>query len=328
MSYSRWNTYSDYLMRRYGHAVYRVGVDGGFSCPNRDKNKAGGCAFCDGTGSVAVYQRQSESGFYHDSSYSEEVGSKIIQRYASIEAQIKKGQEFVRRRYKAKDVSLYFQSWTNTYDSVENLKAIYDKALSLGDFREFIVSTRPDELDDEKCRLLASYKSDERDVWVELGLQSANDETLKEINRGHDAACYIDAAERLHRYGLKLSTHVILGLPGEVQSDFDNTIRVVGSVKSEAIKIHNLHITGGTRLADEYREGLFTVSSTARHLEIAERALRLLHPDVIVQRLVCETPSHRLIAPRYFYDKSRFLTALNDRMTAHGTMQGDLYEGI
>ena len=325
MRYTRWNTYSDYLLARYGHAVYRIGVDGGFSCPNRDKGKAGGCAFCDGTGSVAAYQRKSESGFYHDSAFNESVGSTIIARYASIEDQIKKGEEFVRRRYKAEDVALYFQSWTNTYDSVDNLKRIYDKALSLSAFKEFIVSTRPDEIDEAKCELLASYKSEAMDVWVELGLQSASDKTLLEINRGHDVKSYIDAAALLHRYGLKISTHVILGLPGETRDDYDRTIDLVNEVKSEAIKIHNLHIAGGTRIADEYREGLFATASTLRHLENTERELRRLNGDIIVQRLVCETPSHRLIAPRYFYDKSRFLAALDDRMKAHDTRQGDMY---
>ena len=325
MSYTRWNTYSSYLKSRYGHPVYRIGVDGGFSCPNRNADKSGGCAFCDGTGSVAVYQRQSESGFFHDSDFESEVSSRIIARYASIENQIRKGQAFVKARYKTEDVSLYFQSWTNTYDSVDNLKRIYDRALSLGRFRELIISTRPDCIDEEKARLLSSYITADRDVWVELGLQSANDNTLSYINRGHSAASYMEASELLHSFGLKVSTHIIIGLPYETRADYDRTLRFVNDAGSEAVKIHNLHVAGGTRLEDEYREGLFTASSTLRHLENAERALRLLKKDIIVQRLVCETPMHRLAAPRHFYDKSRFLTALESRMNEHDTRQGDLY---
>ncbi len=327
MSYTRWNTYSSYLKRRYGHPVYRIGVDGGFSCPNRNPDKSGGCAFCDGTGSAAVYQRQSESGFFHDSAFEEEVSSRIIARYASIEEQIRKGQAFVRSRYRTDDVSLYFQSWTNTYDSAENLRRIYDRALSCGRFRELIISTRPDCIDREKARLLASYASDDMDVWVELGLQSANDSTLEYINRGHSASCYRDAADLLHEHGIRISTHIIIGLPHETRDDYDRTVRLVNEAGSEAVKIHNLHVTGGTRLEDEYREGLFTVPSSLRHLENTERALRLLGSSVIVQRLVCETPMHRLAAPRSFYDKSRFLTALENRMREHDTRQGDLYEG-
>ena len=146
MKYQRWNNYRKYLLDKYGTSLYRIGVDGGFSCPNRTQERHGGCTFCDGTGSVAVYQRTSESGFRHDSSFEKEVSEEILLRFQSIENQISKGLEFVKRRYKASLFALYFQSWTNTYDTVENLKRIYDKALSCGDFREFIVSTRPDEV--------------------------------------------------------------------------------------------------------------------------------------------------------------------------------------
>ena len=163
------------------------------------------------------------------------------------------------------------------------------------------------------------------DIWVELGLQSGSDETLRRIGRGHDVASYIDAAERLHRAGINVSTHIIIGLPGEGREDYERTAKVVGAAGSEGVKIHNLHIAGGTRMADEYLEGLVTASSEERYLEDAELVLRLLSPDTIIQRLVCETPAHRLIAPRSFPDKSRFLSHLKARMERRGTRQGDLY---
>ena len=324
--YTRWNSYPEYLKRKYGHPVYRIGVDGGFNCPNRDKSHYGGCTFCDGTGSVAVYQRNTESGFFRNASYQENVAKNILDRFASIEMQIEKGKRFVQSRYKAQECSLYFQSWTNTYDSVENLKSIYDKALSYGPFREFIISTRPDVLPDEVCALLSSYSCDDMEVWVELGLQTSNDKTLKEINRGHDSDCYVSAVKRAHSYGLKVSTHVILGLPGETRNDYLNTIDLVNEVGSEGVKIHNLHVPGGTRIADDYLEGTFTTSSEARHLENTELALRRLNPEIVVQRLICETPMHRLIAPRHFPDKSLFLSHLERNMIEHGTMQGDDYK--
>ncbi len=326
MMYTRWNSYIGYLKKRYGQPVYRIGVDGGFNCPNRTKSRHGGCAFCDGTGSVAVYQRNTESGYFRNSSFKEDVSKNILDRFASIESQILKGKEFVKKRYNAQFCSLYFQSWTNTYDTPDNLKAIYDRALKYGPFKELIISTRPDCVDDDICALLSSYKSDNMEVWVELGLQSANDSTLLKIRRGHDSKCYVDAAKRLHDYGLKISTHVILGLPGEGRDDYVNTIDMVNKAGSDGIKIHNLHVAGGTAMADEYMNGDFTVASEARHIENTELALRYLKPSIVVQRLICETPMHRLVAPRSFVDKSLFLAHLEKKMCEDNTCQGDLYK--
>ena len=326
MTYDRWNNYREYLLKKYGTSLYRVGVDGGFSCPNRTKERQGGCTFCDGTGSIAVYQRTSESAFRHDSSFDEGVSEEVLLRFQSIENQINKGLEFIHRRYKAKLAALYFQSWTNTYDTAENLKRIYDMALSSGDFSEFIVSTRPDCVEDDIADLLAGYITKDREVWVELGLQSASDETLRRINRGHTLSDYVKCMERLHKRGIKVCTHVILGLPGEEREDFIKTAKVLNETGSEGVKIHNLHIPGGTKMAEEYLEGEITSWSTERYMNEVEYFLRLLNPEMIIERLVCETPSHRLMAPRHFMDKSLFLRTLNDKMEKDNTRQGDLYE--
>ena len=327
MTYDRWNNYREYLLNKYGTSLYRVGVDGGFSCHNRTKERQGGCTFCDGTGSIAVYQRTSESAFRHDSSFDEGVSEEVLLRFQSIENQIKKGLEFIHRRYKAKLAALYFQSWTNTYDTADNLKHIYDMALSCGDFSEFIVSTRPDCVEDDVADLLAEYITKDREVWVELGLQSASDETLRRINRGHTLSDYIKCMERLHKRGIKVCTHVILGLPGEEREDFIETAKVLNEVGSEGVKIHNLHIPGGTKMAEEYLEGEITSWSTERYMNEVEYFLRLLNPEMIIERLVCETPSHRLMAPRHFMDKSLFVRTLNDKKEKDNTRQGDLYEG-
>ena len=323
--YTRWNSYRDYLERLYGSPVYRIGIDGGFSCPNRDKDGRGGCSFCDGTGAVAVYQRKSESGFTHASSFDEDTASSILPRLLSIEEQVRRGREFLRRRYGATLFSIYFQSYTNTYDSIENLRRIYDRALESGDYREFIVSTRPDCLDDDVLSLLASYSSERMRVWVELGLQSADDRTLERIGRGHTSSQWRDAALRVHDHGLMLSSHIILGLPGEGMEEELRTVDLVNEVRSDGVKIHNLHVPGGTRLSSDYLEGIFTVSSEERYLESIELALRHLSPDTVIQRLICETPAHRLVAPRVFPDKSLFLSHLDSMMKEHGTRQGDLY---
>lgn len=322
----RWRSYSEYLRERYGEAVWRIGIDGGFTCPNRRADGGGGCAFCDGTGAIAVYQRKTESGFLRTSAYSEKTASSIMPRLLSVEEQAERGREFLERRYDARLFSLYFQSYTNTYDSAENLRRIYDRALSTGEYKELIISTRPDALPDDVLDLLASYQSGDMDVWIELGLQSASDRTLQMIGRGHSAAEWEESALRVKDKGLKLSAHIIIGLPGEGREEYLDTVAMVCRASADGVKIHNLHVPGGTRLGDEYLEGCFTVSSEERYLEDAELALRHLRKDIIIQRLVCETPYHRLLAPRVFPDKSLFLSRLEKRMEEHGTWQGDLYE--
>ena len=324
--FTRWTNYSEYLKRRHGHSVYRIGVDGGFSCPNRRSDKTGGCAFCDGTGSVAVYQRKAESGYTRLSSYDAEVASGILKPQLTIREEIERGRSFLKRRYGAEGFALCFQSYTNTYDTVDNLRRKYDEALSVMDFEEFIVSTRPDTVPDEVLSLLSSYRTERRDVWVEFGLQSADDSTLKYINRGHDTACYLDAVTRAHEHGLLVSTHIILGLPGEGRESFIRSAEMLNRAGSDAVKIHNLHITGGTELADEYLDGVITAMSEERTLEAVELFLRHLAPEIIVERMISETPYHRLIAPRKFPDKSKFLSHLDARMTRNNTRQGDCYE--
>lgn len=327
----RWNTYRTYLMRCYGGSVYRIGVDGGFSCPNRRSDGSGGCAYCDATGSKAAYLRPEESGagFSFDESISERVllyRLPLAERLASIKAQVARGRAFVARRYKAEMYSIYFQAWTNTYAPVAQLKLLYDTALdALPESRELIVSTRPDEIDEEKAELLASYQGRVKKVWVELGLQSANDGTLCRINRGHDVACYERACDLLHAKGVSVSTHIILGLPGEGLEDYLHTARVVASVGSEALKIHNLDITGGTALYDDFMEGEVSAPSMVRHLENTVEVLRHIPSDVVIQRLVAETPRHRLAAPRDFGEKNLFLSKLQQRMERLDAWQGDLY---
>lgn len=321
----RWNTYSEYLRRKYGMRVFRIGVDASFSCPNRTKERKGGCAFCDGTGSVAVYQRSGEGGFHHDSAYDRAVAESTISYDVDLKTQIEKGKRFLKRRYGAEAYSLYFQSFTNTYGSIEYLKKVYDEALGYGPFKELIISTRPDCIDDERLSLIAGYKEKGVDVEIELGLQSANDDTLRYINRGHDTACYVEAARKIKEWGIFLSTHVILGLPGEGRDDYIRSAEVT-SLYSDAVKIHNLNIAGGTRFADEYAAGKISLLSLDEYLDAVEVFLTHLRPDVIIQRLISETPAHRLIAPRDFPDKSKFISLLEKKMESDGLWEGSFYE--
>ncbi len=304
------------MRETYGARVYRLGVDGGFSCPNRGPDRSsGGCAYCDRYGSLSTYQRTSSG---------PSVGGNLEKRLQWIGDQIDGGLAFLRRRYKAEYFILYFQAFSSTYDSLSNLKRIYDFGLSRYPFVELAVSTRPDCIGRGTADLLASYKTEERDVWVELGLQSADDRTLRRINRGHDRECFEKAFLLLKERGLKIAVHLIFGLPGEDLSDIERTVRYVLKHGPEGLKIHNLHIPADTMLAGEYKRGELTVPSLPRHLDYTIKMLELIPKDIIIMRLTCDTPDDRLLAPRGPWSKAFFYKRLGEEMKLRGTWQGKL----
>ena len=326
-----WNSYKEHLVSLYGEPVYRIGIVGGFSCPNRE-NGNGGCVYCDALGASAAWLRTSESSFRRSSPFEETIGQgdcgrsrlPLRERIGAIEKQIEKGRDFILRRYGSRRVSLYFQAFTNTYAPVQDLKKLYDAALDCGDFTELIVSTRPDCLTDETIALLASYRDRVDEVWVELGLQSASDRLLRMMNRGHDVSCWQDAVSRASGSGLKVGAHVILGFPTETDEDQALTVETINRSAVSALKIHNLNITARTALLGDYFKGEITAPSFERHLQSTVLFLRRLRPDIVIERLICETPAHRLASPRQFPDKSAFLRALEQRMRQKGAYQGDL----
>ncbi|RFU95765.1 TIGR01212 family radical SAM protein [Sphaerochaeta halotolerans] len=312
-----YRSYATYLHEEYQGRLYRIGVDGQFSCPNRNSDGSGGCAFCDGTGTIAAYQNPQDRlvGISQAS---------IEERISQIKMQIEHGKRFLKRRYRAEQYSLYFQAYTNTYDTLEHLTMLYNQVLEEGPFVELIVSTRPDCITDEIITLLQSYQNKVKKVWVELGLQSGNDETLAFVGRNHDVSSYISAANSLHLADIGVCTHVILGLPGENRRDIVQTAAIVNVVGSEAVKIHNLHICQSTRLQDWYEMGEVSTASFRRHVEQSIWFLRHLNPSIVIERMVCETPEYRLVAPRAFPDKHQFLQQLKSTMEERGWVQGDL----
>ncbi len=326
-----YRSYARYLEEQYGKRVYRIGLDGYFSCPNRDEEGNGGCAFCDGNGSSSTYQRINEQGYGHFSAYDQDVSRfsgrctyTLAQRISLLTDQIRRGKAFVERRYRTTAFSLYFQAYTSTYDSIENLKAIFDAALSEGPFVELIVSTRPDCVSASVVSLLSGYKGMVEQVWVELGLESATQESLDFVGRNHSVESYILATNSLHSAGIFVCTHVMLGLLHEGHAAYARTAALVTAVSSDAVKIHNLHVCGGTRLADWYEQGEVSVASLRRYVEVCVFFLRNLDPSIVIERLMCETPSHRLVAPRTFPDKTVFLAQVRQMMEANGWTQGDL----
>lgn len=297
--------YSQYLKKKYGETVYRVSVDAGFSCPHRGDNRRNpGCIYCDEQGSRAPYLGDTHA----------------------IHEQVQGAIAFLKKRYKAKQFILYFQAFSNTFAPVKKLKAIYDYGLGLADFKELIVSTRPDCIDSKKASLLSSYKKKGIEVWIELGLQSAQDNTLNLIKRGHSLKDFIKAYQILKQKHLKIAIHLIFGLPGEGMKEIIATVKFVASLLPDGVKIHNIHIPYNTLLYEQYLKGEIIVPSAEHHLEYTIKALTLLPPQTVIMRLTCDTPQEKLAAPRFFWKKSHFYNIIKQEMIKRSINQGCFFK--
>ncbi len=244
-------------------------------------------------------------------------------RKTSITEQVRTGIAFLCRRYRAERFILYLQSYSNTFAPLAELKEIYDHALSQEEFTEFIIATRPDCITEANADLIASYRGGSlQDVWVELGLQSGNDETLGLIRRGHTVGECSTAVSILRARGIKVSLHVILGLPGEGYDQVSRTAEVVREIHPDAVKIHNLHIPIRTRMYRQYLAGEFCPPSVKRHLSNTIFFLERIPDDIIIGRVVCDTPAHRLAAPLRFGAKGSFVQQLEAEMSRRKTCQG------
>ncbi|MDA3940746.1 MAG: TIGR01212 family radical SAM protein [Spirochaetia bacterium] len=330
-------SYSSYLKEKYGTSAYRVAVAAGFSCPNRNSDRTGGCTYCDELGAMAVYQRGQEADLAHSGNspvidkikklnlYSQSLDSDMASRKSRIKEQVENSIKFLKRRYDPEYLLLYFQAFSNTFAPVSELKQIYDFSLALADFKELIVSTRPDCISKSNIKLLSSYQEKGIDVWVELGLQTSNNRSLTRINRGHSSSDFLKAYNLLKSNGIKTTVHLIFGLPGEGYNEIMESIKFLADLKPEGVKIHNLHIPIGTEMFSEYVMGELIVPSGLRHLEYTIEAIEKLPPDTIIHRLTCDTPSHRLGAPRTFFKKGSFYNLLIKEMELRGSWQGRLF---
>lgn len=281
-----YRTLKEYLTEKYGCTVKKICIDAGFSCPNRDGRVGqGGCIYCGERGA----------------------GEHLDPR-ASITEQVELGLA----RGGADAYIAYFQSFTNTYADVTTLKKRYDAALVDDRIRVLAIGTRPDCLGDEVCRLIASYK-DRVDVWVELGLQTANDKTAEIINRGYPLSIYREATARLNSYGIPHITHIIIGLPGESEADALATVDEVNASGAMGVKIHSIYVMEGTRLAEMYRENLYTPPTLEEYTDLAAKALARLSPDIVVHRITGDAPKDLLVAPEWNSDKSRVIREVREK---------------
>ncbi|MDJ0625491.1 MAG: TIGR01212 family radical SAM protein [Candidatus Caenarcaniphilales bacterium] len=302
-----YNSFNNYLKQRFNAKVWRVTIEGGFDCPNRDGKRAyGGCTFCTADGSSSRAQKEEDP----------------------IQTQLYTGIEKQRQRHKATKFISYLQSFTNTYAPTHRLKHIYDQAINHPDVVMLSIGTRPDCLDNEVIELIESY-TEKLEVWVDLGLQSIHNETLESINRGHTSEEFFDAIKRLKERApkTKICAHMIAGLPGEDNDpEFTKsfaTAKALAGLQIDGIKIHNLCVLKGTKIERDFHNGLISPVDMNDYIALLIRILRILPPEVTIHRLMGEAPSKdELIAPRWAINKNRFLVELNKRMLEDNVKQG------
>lgn len=221
----------------------------------------------------------------------------------------------IRRKYKDAGILAYFQPYTNTYAPVERLREIYEPAFASDEVVGVSIGTRPDCVPPDVMELL-EYENSRKPVILELGLQTANDETLKAIGRGHSVAEFEDAVKRAHSAGLWVTSHVILGLPGETLKDFEKTAEVIRDLEISAVKIHPLHIVRDTRLAESYRSGEFELLSFEDYCEAVARFIRIVGRDVAIERFSGEAQNETLVAPDWAGDRNRIVSQVERLLLA------------
>ena len=296
----RYNGFGQYMKDLYGEPVYKVNVDAGFTCPNRDGSIAtGGCIYCN-----------------NDSFRPSACTSSV-----SLGQQIEKGIPYLRSRYGAEKFIVYFQPFTNTYASVEILEKLYREALSHPGVVGLAIGTRPDCVDDEKIALLEAIAQNSF-ILVEYGLQSIYDRTLAFINRGHDYACFTNAVARTAGKGVHIGAHIILGFPTETRDQMLGMADELSRQPIEFLKIHQLQVVKDTALADLYARQPFATFGYQEYIELLADFLERLSPEVVLQRLFAAAPDDILIAPVWNKTRSELLRDLDLFMEQQGGFQG------
>jgi radical SAM protein (TIGR01212 family) len=298
------------MKKQYGQKIYKLALDGGMTCPNRDGTLGNnGCIFCSGGGS---------------GEFAEAIGA-----HSSITDQIEAAKEKVSRKMKPEEGRFiaYFQSYTNTYAPVSYLRRLFMQAISHPDVAILSIATRPDCLSPDILLLLKELNQ-QKPVWVELGLQTIHESTAEYIRRGYSLDVFSDAYHNLKKIGITVITHVILGLPGEDKEMIFDTIRHLARLSSDGgdgIKLQLLHILKGTDLALEYERGLIPVYTMEEYIDLVIDCLALLPKDMVIHRISGDGPKELLMAPLWSGNKRMVLNSLAKRFKERGTCQGDRY---
>lgn len=282
-------SFNKYLKDKFGQKVYKISLDGGFTCPNRD-GKAGtrGCIFCSKGGS----------------------GDFAESREMSITEQIESGKKKVEKKIKSGKYIAYFQAFTNTYAPVEMLRQKYEEAINHPDIVALSIATRPDCLGDDVLSLLDEMNKI-KPVFVELGLQTVHQKSAKYIRRGYDLSVYDKAVRDLKKIGVNVVVHVILGLPNENENDMLETVKYVCESGANGIKLQLLHVIDGTDLAKDYEKGLFKTLEFDEYVNLIVKCVKIIPKDIVIHRLTGDGAKKNLIAPLWSADKKRVLNAIN-----------------
>ncbi len=283
---------NQYLRDTFGQKVYKIALDGGFTCPTRDGSLArGGCIFCSAEGSGDFAQKVKPG----------DVDAQIEKAKKRVEAKISGDGKYI----------AYFQSFTGTYGPVEYMKSLYNEAISNPDVVALSIATRPDCLPDEVLDMLSELNR-KKPVWIELGLQTIHKKTADYIRRGYELEVYDEAVKKLKNIGIaQIIVHVILGLPGETEDMMLSTVKYVADSGANGIKLQLLHVLKGTNLEKEYLAGKFQVMTMEEYVKLVRKCLEIIPRDMVVHRLTGDGDKRILVAPEWSGDKKRVLNALN-----------------
>lgn len=300
-----YNDFGAWLRSHFPYKVQKISVDAGFTCPNRDgRIGRGGCTFCDNNTFNPSYCNKN----------------------SSIREQLETGKKFFARKYPEMKYLAYFQAYTNTYAPLDTLKRMYEEALGTENVVGIVIGTRPDCVNKELLDYLGSL-SQQVFVSVEYGIESTNDTTLKNINRGHSFDCTRRAISETAARGITVGGHVILGLPGEDTQESLRQASIISQTELDILKIHQLQIIRGTRLEREYCEHPFHLYTPEEYIGLLTEYIRRLRPNIVLDRFTSQSPADMLVAPRWGLKNHEFADRLANHMRAVGAYQGQLYAG-
>ena len=291
----RYNNLNDFLKNKFGERVLKICIDGGFTCPNRDGTcGTGGCIFCGERGS----------------------GEHLTKSQNIIVSP--------RPTQKANKFIAYFQNFSNTYADIETLKRKYDEALQNPKIVALAVATRPDCITEEIAQLLKSY-SDKYYVYVELGLQTANDETAQIINRGYTSDVFTKAVKILNQYNIDVVTHIMVGLPNETFDDIQNTIDFINKHNIQGLKIHSTYVIKNTKLCELYENGDYIPLTLEEYIEAATHILTHISPNIIIHKISGDAPKDLLVAPEWNLHKKWIINGITKKLIQDNLWQGKYF---
>ena len=298
----RYNRLTEYLKSKFGERTLKICIDGGFTCPNRDGTVSiGGCIFC------------SEHGSGEHLNSLKSIKSQVESYFSSYKC--KRANKFI----------AYFQNFTNTYDTIDNLKEKYNSALIDDRIVALAIATRPDCINEEIVKLLKSF-SEKYYVWVELGLQTSNDKTGLLINRGYNSQQFSKAIALLNKYNIDVVTHIMVGLPGETNIDLENTVKFINNHNIQGLKIHSTYVIKNTKLADMYYSGNYKPLELDDYLNSVVFILTHISPNIVIHRISGDAPKDLLIAPEWNAHKKLVLNGVDRILSEKNLYQGKEYE--